>query len=144
LCQFFEWHKDRKFEEVGLLFKLKDLLIIHRNFSFVCVFFLNLIFNKPTLMANFDNEKIQDYLKNGAVVLDVRTQAEFDEGHVANSEHIVLDRIPSNISTVKAYGKPVIAVCRSGARSGQATDFLKQQGIDIINGGPWQNVDQYL
>ena len=95
-------------------------------------------------MANFDNEKIQEYLKNGAVVLDVRTQAEFDEGHVANSEHIVLDRIPGNISTVKAYEKPVIAVCRSGARSGQAADFLKQQGIDIINGGPWQNVDQYL
>ena len=95
-------------------------------------------------MANFDNKKIQVYLKNGAVVLDVRTQTEFDEGHVANSEHIVLDLIPGNISTVKAYGKPVIAVCRSGARSGQAADFLKQQGIDIINGGPWQNVDQYL
>ena len=51
-------------------------------------------------MANFDNKKIQEYLKNGAVVLDVRTQTEFDEGHVANSEHIVLDRIPGNISTV--------------------------------------------
>ncbi|WP_139956290.1 rhodanese-like domain-containing protein [Flavicella sediminum] len=95
-------------------------------------------------MANFDNEKIQEYLKNGAVVLDVRTDGEYAEGHVAGSEHIVLDRIPSNIDTVKGYGKQVIAVCRSGARSGQATDFLKQQGIDIINGGPWENVDQYL
>lgn len=95
-------------------------------------------------MPNFDNEKIQEYLKNGAVVLDVRTVAEYEEGHVAGSEHIVLDRIPGNVATVKAYEKPVIAVCRSGARSGQATDFLKQQGVDIINGGPWENVDQYL
>lgn len=95
-------------------------------------------------MANFDNEKIQEYLKNGAVVLDVRTLAEYEEGHVEGSEHIVLDRIPGNVATVKGYGKQVIAVCRSGARSGQATDYLKQQGIDIINGGPWENVDQYV
>jgi len=95
-------------------------------------------------MGNFDNEKIQEYLKNGAVVLDVRSDAEYAEGHVSGSEHIVLDRIPGNIAAVKALGDQVIAVCRSGARSGQATDFLKQQGVDIINGGPWENVDQYL
>ena len=95
-------------------------------------------------MTNFDNNKIQEYLKNGAVVLDVRTDAEYQEGHVPGSEHIVLDRIPGNVATIKEYGKQVIAVCRSGARSGQATDFLKQHGVDIINWGPWENVDQYL
>lgn len=95
-------------------------------------------------MANFDNDKIQEFLKNGAVILDVRTNAEYEEGHVPGSEHIVLDRIPGNVATIKGYNKQVIAVCRSGARSGQATDFLKQQGVDIINGGPWENVNQYL
>ena len=40
--------------------------------------------------------------------------------------------------------KKIIAVCRSGARSGQATSFLKQQGIDVINGGPWQNVAKFV
>ena len=95
-------------------------------------------------MSNFDNVKIQEYLKNGAVVLDVRTGAEYEEGHVAGSQHIVLDTIPGNILTIKDFDKQVIAVCRSGARSGQAADFLKQHGVDIINGGPWENVDQYL
>lgn len=94
--------------------------------------------------SNFDNEKIQEYLKNGAVVLDVRTPAEYEEGHVPGSEHIVLDLIPGNIDKVKAFDKPVIAVCRSGARSQSATEFLHAQGVDIINGGPWQNVDQYV
>ena len=95
-------------------------------------------------MSQFDNEKIQEYLKNGAIVLDVRTNEEYAEGHVEGSEHIVLQTLPGKVSEVKAYGKPVIAVCRSGARSQQATDFLKQQGLDIMNGGPWENVDQYI
>jgi rhodanese-related sulfurtransferase len=87
---------------------------------------------------------IEDYLNDGAIVLDVRTKEEFQEGHVKNSKHIVLNEIPSKVSEIKALNKKIIAVCRSGARSGQAASYLKQQGIDIINGGPWQNVDRYV
>ncbi|TCP25082.1 rhodanese-like domain-containing protein [Tenacibaculum skagerrakense] len=99
----------------------------------------NLLFRKKN-MAN----EIQEYLDKGAVVLDVRTLGEWNEGHSEGAKHIVLDTIPNNVEEIKSWGKPVIAVCRSGARSGQATDFLQSHGIDIINGGPWGNVDQYL
>jgi rhodanese-related sulfurtransferase len=92
---------------------------------------------------NMTNE-IQEYLSKGAVVLDVRTLLEWNEGHSEGAKHIVLTVIPSSVEEVKSWGKPVIAVCKSGARSGQATDFLVAQGIDVINGGPWQNVDQHL
>ncbi len=92
---------------------------------------------------NMDQE-IKEYLEKGAIVLDVRTQAEWDEGHVEASKHIVLTIIPLEIEQIKSWNKPVIAVCRSGARSGQAAQFLKQNGIDVINGGPWQNVDKHL
>ena len=87
---------------------------------------------------------IKEYLKNDAIVLDVRTQEEWNEGHIDNAKHIVLQTIPANIEEIKSWNKPVIAVCRSGARSGQATNFLKQNGVDVINGGPWQNVDQHI
>ncbi len=90
------------------------------------------------------SEEIKKYLEKGAVVLDVRTQQEWDEGHTEGAEHIVLTLIPSEIDKIKSWNKSVIAVCRSGGRSGQATDFLKSNGVDIINGGPWQNVDQYV
>ena len=89
-------------------------------------------------------EEIKKYLEKGAVVLDVRTQQEWDEGHTEGAEHIVLTLIPSEIDKIKSWNKSVIAVCRSGGRSGQATDFLKSNGVDIINGGPWQNVDKYV
>ena len=87
---------------------------------------------------------IKEYLENDAIILDVRTQEEWNEGHIENAKHIVLNLIPLKIEEIKAWEKPVIAVCRSGGRSGQAAQFLKQNGVDVINGGPWQNVDQYI
>ena len=88
--------------------------------------------------------EIKDYLERGAIVLDVRTLEEWNEGHVEGSKHIVLTVIPSELEQIKSWGKPVIAVCRSGARSGQAAQFLSNNGIDTINGGPWQNVEQFV
>ncbi|MDP3313676.1 rhodanese-like domain-containing protein [Lutibacter sp.] len=87
---------------------------------------------------------IEEYLNDGAVVIDVRTVDEFKDGHVKGSKNIVLNSIPSKVAEIKKMNKKIIAVCRSGARSGQATSFLKQQGIDIINGGPWQNVAKFV
>ena len=89
-------------------------------------------------------EEIKEYLAKGAIVLDVRTKEEWDEGHTEGAEHILLTVIPSEIEKIKSWGKPIIAVCRSGGRSGQATQFLANQGIDIINGGPWGNVDEHV
>lgn len=88
--------------------------------------------------------EIQEYLQKGAVILDVRTLGEWNEGHSEGAKHIVLNTIPEHVEEIKSWNKPVIAVCRSGGRSGQATDFLQNHNIDIINGGPWGNVDQYL
>lgn len=87
---------------------------------------------------------IEEYLKDGAVVIDVRTVEEFAGGHVNGSKNIVLNSIPGKVVEIKKMNKKIIAVCRSGARSGQATSFLKQQGIDVINGGPWQNVAKFV
>jgi len=89
-------------------------------------------------------EPIEQYLKEGAVVIDVRTAEEFAGGHVKGAKNIVLNSIPTKVGEIKKMNKKVIAVCRSGARSGQATSFLKQQGIDVINGGPWENVAKFV
>ncbi len=94
--------------------------------------------------GNKDTNLIETYLNEGAVVIDVRTVAEYSSGHVEGSKNIVLNTIPTKVSEIKALNKKVIAVCKSGARSGQATSFLKQQGIDVINGGQWQNVAKFV
>ena len=89
-------------------------------------------------------ENIKKYIKNGPVVLDVRTDTEWEEGHLDGAKHIVLNAIPDHIEEVKSWNQPVITVCKSGGRSQSAANFLKQQGIDVINGGPWQNVNQLM
>jgi len=91
-----------------------------------------------------DSGSIEDYLKEGAIVIDVRTSQEFSGGNVEGSKNIVLNSIPTNVEEIKALNKKIIAVCRSGARSGQATSFLKKHGVDAINGGPWQNVAKFV
>ena len=89
-------------------------------------------------------DEVQEYLGKGAIVIDVRTVAEYEEGHVDGSENIVLDTIEDAVERIKAYEKPIIAVCRSGGRSGMAMQLLMDEDIDVINGGPWQNVAQYV
>ncbi len=90
--------------------------------------------------GNTNVASIEQYLENGAVVIDVRTIEEFEEGHVQGSKNIPLNTIGSHLDEIKKLNKPVITCCRSGARSGSAATILKQHGVDAINGGPWGSV----
>ncbi|EDP72563.1 rhodanese-like domain protein [Flavobacteriales bacterium ALC-1] len=93
---------------------------------------------------NLEFEHVEKYLEKEAIVLDVRTEEEYNEGHVKNSLHIVLDDLEYEIDQLKTLQKPIITCCRSGARSERAKDLLLENDIDVINGGPWQNVESYL
>ena len=87
---------------------------------------------------------IQEYVQKGAVILDVRTPAEFKEGHIKGSKNIALQVLNGQVETIKKWNKPVIACCKSGMRSAQATSILKQNGIDCINGGGWNSLENKL
>ena len=94
--------------------------------------------------SNSDGDRISEYLQYDAVVIDVRTPAEFADGHVEGSLNIPLNIIANKIESIKKYNKQIITCCRSGARSGTAANILNNNGIDTINGGPWQNVNQFV
>jgi len=93
------------------------------------------------LLSFLGNGKIKQALRNGAVVIDVRTAYEFDQGHVPGSINIPVDRIISNVERIKDMHKPIIFCCASGMRSGQATSIMKRNGLkEVYNGGSWQSV----
>ena len=75
--------------------------------------------------------------ENGAVIIDVRSPQEFDGGHIQGSKNIPLDRIQREVTAIKKIGKPIITVCKSGARSSMAKSILKGAGVEVYNGGPW-------
>ncbi len=79
-------------------------------------------------------------IKEGAVIVDVRSADEYRSGHVKGSINIPLDRIQDQLKKIDK-SKPVITCCRSGARSGMAADMLKRHGYDVYNGGPWTSVN---
>ena len=87
---------------------------------------------------------IQEYVQKGAVILDVRTPAEFKDGHIKGSKNIALQTLNGQVETIKKWNKPIIACCKSGMRSAQATSILKQNGIDCINGGGWTSLENKL
>jgi rhodanese-related sulfurtransferase len=74
-------------------------------------------------------------------IIDVRSNAEFSGGHVAGSLNIPLSEIPAKLNEIKAMQQPIVLCCASGNRSGQATMFLKQNGIACENGGSWLDVN---
>ena len=83
----------------------------------------------------------QDLMSQGALVLDVRTPAEFAGGHVKGSRNIPVDELSRHINELKALNKPIVTCCASGMRSGRAAGMLSAEGIVCANGGPWQNVN---
>lgn len=93
-----------------------------------------------TLFGMGPKVDLKEVMKNGATILDVRTKGEYAEGHVKGSLHIPLDQLEQNIKKIRK-DKPVIACCRSGARSGMAVDILKRHNIEAYNGGPWTSVN---
>ena len=90
------------------------------------------------------SNNIQEFKDKGAIVIDVRSQGEFAGGHIKGAKNIPLNDIGIKINDIKKLNKPVIACCASGMRSSQATSILKQNGIDAINGGGWQSLQNKL
>ena len=87
---------------------------------------------------------LSQLLKEGAIIVDVRSKAEFASGHVKGSINIPLEQIGTNAENLKKHPH-VIVCCRSGNRSGMAKRTLNAKGLkNITNGGSWQNVNQYL
>ena len=90
------------------------------------------------------NEMIKDFQNRNAIIIDVRTTAEYKQGAIAGSKNIPLQIINSRISEIKKHNKPVITCCASGMRSGSAASILKSNGIEAINGGGWASLNSKL
>jgi rhodanese-related sulfurtransferase len=78
----------------------------------------------------------------GAQVVDVRTAAEFSQGHLAGSLNIPLDQFQARIPEIDP-ARPVLLCCASGGRSGMAKLILDKAGYaQVHNAGPWTRLQE--
>jgi rhodanese-related sulfurtransferase len=72
-------------------------------------------------------------MNQGAVLVDVRSQAEFDSGHILDARHVPQDEVAQAAETLKRFkDKVVVVCCESGMRSGAAARVLQAQGFTKV------------
>lgn len=79
-------------------------------------------------------------LKEGGQIIDVRTKAEYQGGHIKGSINIPLQELTNHLNKIKK-DKPVITCCASGMRSASAKSILQSKGYqNVYNGGGWTSL----
>lgn len=87
--------------------------------------------------SSFD-KYVEEYRRTpGSVLLDVRTAAEYDEGHVPGSINIPLDELEYSLEAEPQTR--VFVYCRSGSRSANACLILQNEDFDVVNIGGIQD-----
>ena len=89
-------------------------------------------------------QEIQDHLKAGAILLDVRTEQEFAGGSVAGALNIPVQILEQFINDIKKHQKPVVVFCRSGARASSAMSILNRAGLTSVNAGGLSDMQQLV
>ena len=91
-------------------------------------------------------EAARAHLKNGALVVDVRSPGEFASGHLPVAINLPLDEIESALPRrVKDKNQVLLLHCLSGTRSGMAKNKLKQMGyLNVHNLGSYGRAENIL
>ena len=83
-------------------------------------------------IRNVDVAEAAQMAQQGALLLDVRQDNEWDAGHAPAARHVMLAELPDHLGSLDA-DRPIVCVCRSGGRSARATAFLMENGFDAVN-----------
>jgi phage shock protein E len=84
-------------------------------------------------------------VKEGAIILDVRTQSEFSGGHIKGSVNMPVNSLVHNFGKLKSKNKTIITCCASGMRSASAKSILKANGFnEVYNGGSWHSLNSKI
>ena len=104
------------------------------------IILIMIIFMVGCSNQNSDDEKVtymeakEKIINEGAVLVDVRTQEEYDEAHIDGAILLTLDSIDENsiLNVVDSKDDVIIVYCKSGNRSSQALEKLKSLGYEKV------------
>ncbi len=79
-------------------------------------------------------EAVMLFNHQDALVLDVREDSEYRDGHIPKARHIPLRQLKEHLKDLeKRKDRPIVAVCRSGNRSAHACRMLRQAGFEKVH-----------
>ena len=86
-----------------------------------------------------------ELVKEGAIILDVRSKGEYAGGHIKGSVNISVDTLKNNLSQLKNKNNAIITCCASGMRSASAKSILLANGYTkVYNGGGWSSLQNKI
>jgi phage shock protein E len=100
------------------------------------------MFNFIKNLFNWDkySDELLNAINNDALLIDVRTQDEFNTGSATGAVNIPLYNIMKDLNLIP-INRPIIVFCQSGMRSRIAVSMLKNKGIgNILNGGTMKSI----
>ncbi|AZA92931.1 Thiosulfate sulfurtransferase PspE precursor [Chryseobacterium nakagawai] len=95
-------------------------------------------------LFGMDKTDYADLVKQGAVIVDVRSKSEYAGGHIKGSLNIPVDQLDKNLSKL-SKDKTIITCCASGMRSASAKSILQNHGYkNVHNGGGWMSLNNKI
>ena len=93
--------------------------------------------------AGADTALAKEKINKGALVIDVRTPAEYASGHYTGATNVPLAELKARLLEIGDKQKPIVVYCASGIRSAKAAKILAAAGfLDVTNAGGLSNLDQ--
>ncbi len=87
---------------------------------------------RPVTVPEIDVDELRVHHQAGAPIVDVRQPDEYHEAHVPGAQLIPLAEVPDRLGELPE-ARPLYLICRSGARSGRAGEFLVTEGYEVVN-----------
>jgi rhodanese-related sulfurtransferase len=86
----------------------------------------------PPPVRDVTAEEAQELVEAGARLLDVREADEWDAGHAPAATWIPIGEVAARVDELSA-DRPIVAICRSGARSRAVAEALVAAGYEVVN-----------
>lgn len=86
----------------------------------------------PSALPSISATDARTDVEQGAVLLDVREQGEWDAGHAPAARLLPLSEMNVRLDELPREGR-VVVVCRSGNRSRTVVAYLVEHGVDAVN-----------
>jgi phage shock protein E len=114
--------------------------------AFIILMLLALAYMYMKRSGQISSKEAVEYLRNGAMLIDVRSVNEFESGHILQAHNMPLDRVDLLVPTaVKDKNKVLLLHCSTGVRSGMAKKKLEELGYkNVFNLGSYERAGKIV